>query len=269
MPVPSTSITSEFREGILTLVINRPASRNALRVQDKEALTRIFQGVRLGEVRCIVLTGAEDKAFCAGSDLKEMAGMDATSCLAMEEVEVRLHEAIMHCPVPVLAAVTGWALGTGCVLVAACDLVFADPKSQFGQPEILNGAPTPIQGALLPRIIGLTRARWLVYTGRPIDAETALAWGLINEITESGEALVRATEVARELAERVHPTSMMLQKRIVDEWVRYPFDAAVTSSMYITSSAYNSGWPQSAATRMRERAGAAATATPPGGPADA
>lgn len=238
------------------MVINRPESRNALRVADKEELTRVISGVRLGEVRAIVLTGSGDKAFCAGSDLKEMAGMDATSCLAMEEVEVRLHEAIMRCPVPVLAAVTGWALGTGCVLVASCDLVFADPQSRFGQPEILNGAPTPIQGALLPRIVGLTRARWLVYTGRSIDAETALAWGLINEITAGGQALARATELAHELAEQVHPTSMMLQKRIVDSWVRDPFDASVMSSMYVTSSAYNSGWPQSAATRMRERSGA-------------
>lgn len=254
MPV-YPSIISTIDESILTLVINRPASRNALRVEDKNELTRIISSVQLDDVRCIILTGAEDKAFCAGSDLKEMAGMDATSCLAMEEVEVRLHEAIMRCPAVVLAAVNGWALGTGCELVAACDLVFADPSAKFGQPEILNGAPTPIHGALLPRIIGLTRARWLAYTGQPIDAGTALSWGLINEITASGEVLTRAAEVAHELAGHVHPTSMMLQKRIVDSWVRYPFDAAVTSSMYVTSSAYNSGWPQSAATRMRERRG--------------
>lgn len=255
MPGPLSSIISESHDGILTLVIDRPASRNALRVADKNELTEAISAATVDQVRCIVLTGAGDKAFCAGSDLKEMAAMDATTCLAMEEVEVRLHEAIMRCPVPVLAAVNGWALGTGCELVAACDLVFADPRAQFGQPEILNGAPTPIHGALLPRIIGLTRARWLVYTGQPIDARTALEWGLVNEVTDPGSALTRATEVARELTQRVHPTSMMLQKRIVDSWVRQPFDAAVTASMYITSSAYNSGWPQSAAARMRERPG--------------
>ncbi len=77
----------------------------------------------------------------------------------------------------------------------------------------------------------------------------------MNEVTASGHAVERATKVAHDLCQDAHPTSMMLQKRIVDSWIRYPFDAAVTSSMYVTSSAYNSGWPQSAATRMRERRG--------------
>jgi enoyl-CoA hydratase/carnithine racemase len=256
MTSSSSSIISALSDGVLTVTINRPGARNALRVQDKRELTQVVRDLSLDEVRCIVLTGSEDKAFCAGSDLKEMADMDATTCLVMEEVEASLHETIMRCPVPVLAAINGWALGTGCELVIVSDLSFADPGAHFGQPEILNGAPTPIQAALLPRIIGLTRARWLAYTGEAIDAQTALAWGLINEVTGPGEALARATAVARRIVERVHPTSMKLQKRIVDSWVRYPFDAAVASSMYVTSSAYNSGWPQSAATRMRERVAA-------------
>src|SRR5690606_35289504 len=102
-----------------------------------------------------------EHAFCAGSDLKEMAAMDAAGFLAMQEVEAAMYDAILRSPVIVIAAVHGWALGTGCVLAAACDVVIADPRARFGQPEILNGAPTPIHGALLPHIVGLNRARWM------------------------------------------------------------------------------------------------------------
>ncbi|HEY9474725.1 MAG TPA: enoyl-CoA hydratase/isomerase family protein [Mycobacteriales bacterium] len=237
---------------VMVVTIDRPEARNALRVQDKVRLTEILTAAGRGEARCVVLTGAGDKAFCAGSDLKEMAGMDATTCLQMEEVEATLHDVTMRLPIPVVAAVNGWALGTGCELVVTSDIVLADPSARFGQPEILNGAPTPIQAALLPRIIGLGRARWLVYTGQTIDARTAAEWGMVSVVTEPGASLARAVETARELV-KVHPVSMALQKRIVDSWIRDSFDSSVWSSKYVTASAYNSGWPQSAVERMHLR----------------
>lgn len=237
---------------VLTVTIDRPEARNALRVVDKRRITEIVTAVTGADVGCIVLTGAGAHAFCAGSDLKEMSGMDSASFLAMQEVERAMYDAMMRCPVPIVAAVHGWALGTGCVLAAVSDLVLADPDSRFGQPEILNGAPTPIHGALLPQIVGLARARWLVLTGRTIDAELAERWGLVNEVTVAGGVLEAATALGAELGQ-IHPGSMALQKRIVDSWVRHPFDAAVSASMYIAASAYDSGWPQSAAERMRGR----------------
>lgn len=246
------SVRAEVDGEVMVVTIDRPEARNALRVQDKVRLTEILTAAGRGEARCVVLTGSGDKAFCAGSDLKEMGGMDATTCLQMEEVEATLHDVAMRLPIPVVSAVNGWALGTGCELVVASDITVADPSARFGQPEILNGAPTPIQAALLPRIVGLSRARWLVYTGQSIDAHTALDWGLVNVVTEPGECLDRAMETARKLVE-VHPVSMALQKRIVDSWIRDSFDSAVWSSKYVTASAYNSGWPQSAVERMRVR----------------
>jgi enoyl-CoA hydratase len=228
------SIRSELSDGVLTIWINRPEARNALRVQDKRALTDLIRGIDTDQVRAIVLTGTGDVSFCAGSDLKEMADMDATLCLSMEEVEAALHDTIMTCPVVVIAAVNGWALGTGCELTISCDLAIADPAAHFGQPEVLNGAPTPIQGALLPQIVGLGRARWLAHTGRMIDAATAQDWGMLAGLSAPGEVLVAARTLAAELARDVHPVSMKLQKRIVDSWIRQPFDAAVNGSMYIT-----------------------------------
>ncbi|GAA3734687.1 hypothetical protein GCM10022239_08500 [Leifsonia bigeumensis] len=238
---------------VLTVTINRPAARNALRVADKRRIADILDEAAAGDARCVVLTGAGDQAFCAGSDLKEMSKMDTAGFLAMERVEAQMYDAIMRNPLPVIAAVHGWALGTGCVLAAASDLVVADPGANFGQPEILNGAPTPIHGALLPRIVGLNRARWLVLTGRTITAATALDWGLVSEVSPPGAALDVAQTLAASLVEDVHPGSMALQKQIVDGWVRHSFGAAVDGSMFIAATAYGSGWPQSAAARMRGR----------------
>lgn len=238
---------------VLTVTINRPNARNALRVADKRHITGILEDAAAGNARCIVLTGAGGHAFCAGSDLKEMSEMDTAGFLAMQQVEADMYNAIMRSPLPVIAAVHGWALGTGCVLAAASDLVVADPGANFGQPEILNGAPTPIHGALLPRIVGLNRARWLVLTGRTITAATAQQWGLVSQVSAPGAALTEAQALAATLVEDVHPGSMALQKRIVDSWVRQSFDAAVDGSMFIAATAYGSGWPQSAAVRMRGR----------------
>lgn len=237
---------------VLTVTINRPGAMNALRVQDKLQITSLLRAAA-DEVRCVVLTGGGEKAFCAGSDLKEMAAMDTADFLVMQDVEADMYNAIMRSPLPVIAAVEGWALGTGCVLTAACDLVVAGRTARFGQPEILNGAPTPIHGALLPRIIGLNRARWLVLTGRTITASTAWEWGMVHELVADGGAQAGAEALAAEVVDSVHPTSMALQKRIVDSWVRQPFDAAVEGSKFIAASAYGSGWPQSADTRMRDR----------------
>jgi enoyl-CoA hydratase/carnithine racemase len=252
-PGDDSAVLAEVADGVLTITVNRPQARNALRVEDKRRITGLMSRARGPEVRCVLLTGAGEKAFCAGSDLKEMSAMDGASFLEMQEAESAMYDAIMRCPMPLFAAVRGWALGTGCVLTAVCDLVFADPAAKFGQPEILNGAPTPIHGALLPRVIGLSRARWLVLTGRTIDATTAERWGLVNQVSAPGAVLATARELAVELARTVHPSSMALQKRIIDSWVRYPFDAAVMSSMYVAASAYGSGWPQSAADRMHGR----------------
>lgn len=245
-------ILTSTSEQILTITINRPEARNALRVSDKRRMTEIITEVD-ADIRCIVITSSGNRAFCAGSDLKEMAGMGIPDFVEMEIVESTLLDAIMKSRVPVIAAVRGWALGTGCALASVCDLLFAEPSARFGQPEILNGAPTPIHGALLPSIIGLNRARWLVLTGQTIDAILAEKWGLVDQVTAEGEALSAATAMAIDLAATTHPESMALQKRIVDSWVRYPFDAAVSGSMFISAASYGSGYPQSAAERMHDR----------------
>ena len=240
-------------DNIVRLVIDRPAKRNAMRVEDKSALTEQVTAAARGGARAIVLRGAGDRSFCAGSDLTQMSMMSEAEFLVMQDVEAAMYDAIMRCPLPVIAAVGGWALGTGCLLAAVSDFCIAEPTARFGQPEILNGAPTPIHGALLPRLLGLRRARWLALTGHTISADTALAWGLVDEVVEPGHAEERAIALATDLAEATHSTSMALQKRIIDSWIRQPFDSAVEASKFVAASAYASGWPQSASQRMHGR----------------
>lgn len=245
-------IITELKGEVLHVTINRPQARNALRIEDKRRLTAAISSTEVAR-RAVVISGAGDAAFCAGSDLKEMSALDIEQYLEMQYAENALYESIMRSRVPVVAAIQGWALGTGCVLAAACDFVFAETSATFGQPEVLNGAPTPLHGALLPSIIGLNWARWMVMTGRTISASLAQQWGLVHSITPTGEAPVQAIEFAQELADSTHPSSMALQKRIVESWIRHPFDAAVDGSMYMSTVSYGSGYPQSAAGRMHGR----------------
>jgi len=246
-------VSTARRDGdCLVVTIDRPDAMNALRVRDKQQITDIIGAVDTGSTRTVIIQGAGNRAFCAGSDLKEMAQFDFHSFLQMEKVEAALYESIINCPAPVIAAVRGWALGTGCVLAAVCDLSIAGKNSTFGQPEVRNGAPTPIHGAILPRIIGFGRARWLVLTARTLNATTAQDWGLVSMVAPDAQVITAAQDLAAELA-AMNPASLALQKGILRSWLKAPFDAAVDASMFVAASAYVGKWPASAAERMQGR----------------
>lgn len=248
-----TAITTSLRGDVAVVTIQRPSTLNALRVVDKRDIRDQLTAAVSRGARVVIVTGGGDKSFCSGSDLKEMSGLSAVEFRNMEQVEADMYDAIMNSPVPVIAAVNGWALGTGCVLTAVCDIAIADPHAQFGQPEVLNGAPTPIHGAILPRVIGVGHARWLAMTGRTIDASTAERWGLVSSVARPGRALDSAMDLASQLAADTTAESSALQKHIVNTWIRYPFDAAVESSIYVASSAYETDRPHTAAERVKNR----------------
>ncbi|TAM59977.1 enoyl-CoA hydratase/isomerase family protein [bacterium] len=247
------SVFSVRREGGVTNIeLNRPEARNALRRQDKLDLVELLACEAAGETRAIVLSGAGGKAFCAGTDIKEMAQFSPQESLTMLAAEERLYEAVMSAPVPVIAAVDGVALGAGCVLVSCCDVVVAGESAKFGQPEVRNGAPAPLHVALLPRIIGLNRARWMLYTGQSIGAREAQTMGLVSEVVADGQVLARAIELGAQIA-RFPQRSLALQKQIIDSWIRDSFDTAVRRSAYIGGSAFTSDEPRQAITAFLER----------------
>src|SRR6185503_5456733 len=154
-----------------------------------------------GDLRCIVITGAGDKAFCAGGDLKERNGMTDATWRAQHAIFERAYYAIMDCPVPVIAAVNGAAFAGGCELALACDFVYCSPEARFALTETTLGIMPGCGGTQnLPRAIGERRAKELILSGAAFSAEEAFAFGLVNRVCEPGKLLGETIEAARRIA---------------------------------------------------------------------
>jgi len=201
----------EFHVALLRL--NRPEARNALspemRAEIAEALERLDADP---EVRCIVLAGNDD-FFAAGADIRAMAEkpLDAPP----DPEGMRFWTRIRAIGTPIVAAVSGYALGGGCELAMACDMIVCDEKTRFGQPEITLGIiPGGGGSQRLARAVGKQRAMEYVLTGRRWDARQAERWGLVNKVVEKNRWLTEAIELARVIAERP-PLAVRLGKRAV------------------------------------------------------
>jgi enoyl-CoA hydratase len=194
-----------FEKGeIALLTINRPKALNALNRELVENLARMLRDVRHDTaIRVLIVTGAGDRAFVAGADIAAMSEMTAIDGLEFSRLGHRVMQTIEDLPIPVIAAVNGFALGGGLELAMACDLIIASEKARFGQPEI-NLALIPGFGGTqrLPHRIGHARARELIMTGEMIDAKTALEWGLLNKVVAPEQLLAEARKLAEKLASK-------------------------------------------------------------------
>jgi len=186
---------------IATLTINRPKALNALNREVLEGLARILRDVRHdASVRVLIVTGAGDRAFVAGADIAAMSEMSVVEGQEFMRLGHRVMQTFEDLPIPVIAAVNGFALGGGLELALACDLILASDKARFGQPEINLGIIPGFGGTQrLPHRIGQVRARELIMTGEMFDAKAALEWGLVNRVV-AAEALIPET---RKLAEKI------------------------------------------------------------------
>ncbi len=193
----------EPESGLWIVTINRPEVRNALNTATSEDLRQIFGPLAFtpGDLLCIVLTGAGDKAFSAGGDLKERDGMDDDTWRLQHAIIEEAAYAILNCSVPVIAAVNGIAFGGGCEIALCCDFIYASTEARFAQPEVTRGIMPGAGGTQnLPRAVGEQRAKEMILSGRPFSAQQALDWGLVNEICEPDRLMQRVLEVAREIA---------------------------------------------------------------------
>jgi enoyl-CoA hydratase len=201
--------------GVCVVTIDRQDALNALNVETLTELRDRLREVAADEsVRAVVLTGAGEKAFVAGADIKYMSGLgpdDAKGWGALGHEAGRLLETM---PKPTIAAINGFALGGGCELALACDIRYASSRAKLGQPEINLGIVPGWGGTQrLARVCGIGVAKELIFSGRTVDAEEALRIGLVNALADP--VLDKALETARELAAK-SPVALALAKRLVN-----------------------------------------------------
>jgi enoyl-CoA hydratase len=216
--VAGPRVIVEQADGVAVVTLNRPEVLNAL---DTALLGELEAAFTSLDARAVVLTGA-GRAFCAGADLKERDGMDEAAWRAHHEVLERAFAAVREQGAPTIAAVEGYALAGGLELALSCDLVIAASDAVLGLPEVTRGIIPGGGGTqLLPRLVGLSRAKELVLTGRRIDAETAERYGLVARTVEPGQAREAALALAREIALNA-PLAVRAAKRAIDEGAGLP-----------------------------------------------
>jgi enoyl-CoA hydratase len=199
--VPEQYILIERDEPIATVTINRPDKLNALNWALVTELADSLEALDRDEaIRCIVLTGAGDRAFAAGADIAEMAGKGA---IDMVTGGFESWDRIRRIRTPLIAAVGGYALGGGNELAMHCDIIIASEKAKFGQPEILIGVMPGAGGTQrLTQTIGKYRAMELCLTGRQATAQEMHEWGLVNHVVPDGQHVEEARKLARKIAEQ-------------------------------------------------------------------
>ncbi len=206
------------REGPLaTLTVDRQAALNAL---DGATLGEIDRAVQLvgsnRDVRCLLVTGAGTKAFVAGADIAAMQRMSAVEAREFSRRGQEVMHRLEELPIPAIAVVNGFALGGGCELALACDLIFASQGARFGQPEINLGIIPGFGGTQrLARRVGVGRARELIYSGAMIDAEEARRIGLVDRVVVAEQLMPEARAFATTLAEKA-PVALQQAKAAVN-----------------------------------------------------
>jgi enoyl-CoA hydratase len=223
--------------------IENAAKLNTLNVANMTQFVETIEPLRSrDDLRAVVLTGAGDKAFIGGANIIEMATLDAEHAEAFITLVHRCCNALRELPVPVIARVNGYALGAGLEVAAACDLRVASSNAVFGMPEVKVGIPSVVEAALLPGLIGWGRTRELLLFGENIDAATALAWGLVEQVVEPAE-LDAAVERRLDALLAAGPQAVRLQKKLIRDWENMTLSQAVRAGIESFKQAYATDEP--------------------------
>jgi enoyl-CoA hydratase len=195
------------------------------------------------DLRALVLGGAGDKAFIGGASIPEMAALTRDSAEGFITLVHRTCDCLRRLPVPVIAAIDGYALGAGLEVAVSCDLRVATSRAKFGMPEVKVGLPSVVEAALIPRLIGYGRARELLMLGQIVDAATALRWGLIERVVEL-EALDREVESMVAALLGAGAQAVRAQKQLMQYWENHSVDAAISAGIDAFVRAYETDEPQ-------------------------
>jgi enoyl-CoA hydratase/carnithine racemase len=238
-----TELESRAGGVVARLTIDNPRKLNILTAEALDEIVEAFKSLEMNpDLRAVVITGAGARAFVGGADLETLGSLDP---VAAREFIGKIHSAcaaMRDCPVPVIARINGWCLGAGLELAACCDLRIAADTAAFGMPEVRLGIPSVVEAAVLPRLIGAGRARWLVMTGDSVGAAEALVWGLIEKMAPL-EHLDTAVNAALDALLAGDPAAMRAQKRLCKLWEEAPLDASIHASIDEFARSYESGEP--------------------------
>lgn len=226
---------STREDGVVVITLNRPNAANALSTKLLEELKNIIDTCKFApSVRCLVVTGAGEKAFCAGADLKERAGMDAQTVKKTVSLIRECVNSLETLPQPVIAAVNGAAFGGGTELALACDIRVASETAKFGLTETSLGIIPGAGGTQrLPRLVGKGRAKELIFTARRIDAQEAKEIGLVEFVENPESLLDKALEIAAQIVKN-GPIAVRQAKFSIDKG----YDVELATGLAIEQNAY-------------------------------
>lgn len=234
-----TLVTTQIEDGIAIVTLNRPEAMNALSRALRAELAAAMRAVDADDaVRCVILTGAGERAFTAGLDLKELgtdtSNLGAANATSAEENPVK---AIEQCRKPVIGAINGVAITGGFEVAIACDILIASTNARFADTHARVGIlPGWGLSQKLSRMIGISRAKQLSFSGNFLDAEAACAWGLVNSVVPADELMTHAKGLARDIAS-VDSGMVATYKKLIDEGYAMPFgDAMAHEHAYSSAS---------------------------------
>ena len=215
----------EGNVGVLT--VNRPAALNALNDQVIRELNEALDAIDLDTVRCLVVTGEGQKAFVAGADIGQMSGLTKAEGEAFGKLGNDVFRKLETLPIPTIAAVCGFALGGGCELAMSCDIRLCSDTAVFGQPEVGLGITPGFGGTQrMARLIGMGRAKELLYTARKVKAPEALAIGLVQGVYPVEQLMEEALKMAARIAGNA-PIAVRATKKAVNDGLQVDMDRAI------------------------------------------
>jgi len=229
------NITYNSVDDIGTITFNRPKALNALNDALLNELSSVLDGIAADEnIRVLILTGAGEKSFVAGADIKEIAACDALSARQLSKKGQSIFFKLEALSIPVIAAVNGFALGGGCEIALSCDFIYASEKAKFGLPEITLGLIPGYGGTQrLARLVGKNVAKEMIFTGKMISASEALSIGLVNQVCPPDELMNAVMETAKSIASKGR-FSLEAAKRVVNSG----FDVDLNNGCKIETDAF-------------------------------
>lgn len=217
----------EHKGDIAILTINRPEALNALNDEVITQLDKVLDSVDPAAVRCLIVTGAGEKAFVAGADIAQMSGLTKQEGEAFGKLGNDVFRKLETLPIPTIAAVNGFALGGGCELSMCCDIRLCSDTAVFGQPEVGLGITPGFGGTQrMARLIGPGKAKELIYTARNIKAPEALSVGLVQAVYPAAELMEAAEKMASRIAGNA-PIAVRACKKAVNDGLQVDMDAAI------------------------------------------